>query len=121
RSQNGVLKYTSTQAPTYPLLVDTSLESTSATVQNAVISIGGAAPQNVVWVSTVNATPSGSTLMKIAGCDGCGDAGAISQQTIASGDGYVQFSMLAGAQIGRASCRDSVEIGGAGVAWRTNV
>jgi len=36
--RNGVLQYTSAQSPSYPLLVDVSLESTSASVQGAVIS-----------------------------------------------------------------------------------
>ena len=35
--QNGTLFYTSTVAPTYPLLVDTSLLSAGATVTDAVI------------------------------------------------------------------------------------
>jgi hypothetical protein len=37
--KNGVLFYTSTVAPVYPLLVDTSLLSAGATVTNAVIAI----------------------------------------------------------------------------------
>ena len=50
----------------------------------------------VVWTSIVNATASGNTLTKTGGCDGCGDAGGASQQTIASGDGAVEFSVPAG-------------------------
>jgi hypothetical protein len=51
-----------------------------------------ARPQAVVWGSLVNATASGNSLMKSSGCDGCADAGALSQQQIASGDGYLEFT-----------------------------
>jgi hypothetical protein len=47
---------------------------------------------SVVWTNLVNATANGGSLQKTAGCDGCADAGAISQQQIASGDGSVTFS-----------------------------
>jgi hypothetical protein len=48
--------------------------------------------QNVTWISSVNATPTGNSLLKTGGCDGCADSGAVSQQAISSGDGYVQFT-----------------------------
>jgi hypothetical protein len=47
---------------------------------------------SVVWTSLVNATASGGSLQKSGGCDGCDDAGAISQQQIASGNGAVLFT-----------------------------
>jgi len=116
--QNGTLKYTSAQAPTYPLLVDSSVLTVGAGVQNAVISTksGGGTPPpppppppptngspppggNVVWTSAVNVAVSGSTITKNAGCNGCGDAGAISQQTIPSGSASVSFTISAGAQL----------------------
>ncbi|HEY9420514.1 MAG TPA: hypothetical protein VIW92_03795, partial [Thermoanaerobaculia bacterium] len=55
---------------------------------------GGGTPtsESVIWTSLVNATASGGTLQKTGGCDGCPDAGAISQQQIASGDGAVLFT-----------------------------
>jgi hypothetical protein len=53
-------------------------------------------PQDVVWTSAVKVAVTGNTITKNAGCDGCWDAGAISQQTIASGDGFVQFTVSAG-------------------------
>jgi hypothetical protein len=56
-----------------------------------------AGPQNVVWTSTVNVAVSGNTITKNAGCGGCWDAGAISQQTIASGNASVSFTVSAGA------------------------
>ena len=39
-SRNGVLFYTSQQAATYPLLVDTALYTTAATLREVVISGG---------------------------------------------------------------------------------
>jgi hypothetical protein len=50
------------------------------------------AGQPIVWINLVNVTASGSTLRKTAGCGGCPDAGAISQQQI-SATGFVQFTM----------------------------
>ena len=47
--------------------------------------------QNVVWTNVVNATVTGNSLQKSGGCDGCQDAGAVSQQQI-SGNGYLQFT-----------------------------
>jgi hypothetical protein len=47
----------------------------------------------VSWTSVVNATANGGNLMKSGGCGGCPDAGAVSSQKIASGDGYVEFSV----------------------------
>ena len=57
---------------------------------------GGGGPQNVVWTSPVNVTVSGNTITKNAGCNGCWDAGATSQQMIASGSGSVAFTISAG-------------------------
>jgi hypothetical protein len=48
--------------------------------------------QSVVWGSLVNVTASGNSLTKSSGCDGCADAGALSRQQIASGDGYLEFT-----------------------------
>ena len=50
-----------------------------------------AADQYVSWMSTRNVAINGDLLQKTGGCQGCEDAGAISRQMIASGDGYVQF------------------------------
>jgi hypothetical protein len=49
------------------------------------------AQQHIVWTNMVNATASGNTLQKTAGCDGCQDSGGISQQQIGSGTGGMQF------------------------------
>ena len=37
-------------------------------------------------------TASGNSVTKTTGCDGCNDAGAVSQQQIAGGNGYAQFT-----------------------------
>src|SRR5207237_233367 len=52
----------------------------------------GSGPQPVVWTNLVNVTATGNSLRKTGGCDGCDDAGAISQQQIVAGDGYVELT-----------------------------
>ena len=47
----------------------------------------------LVWTGLVNATVNGTTLSKTGGCDGCSDAGAISDQEITAGDGYLEFTV----------------------------
>jgi hypothetical protein len=54
-----------------------------------------AASTAVVWIDRVNVTISGDVLQKTSGCDGCFDAAAISEQQIAAGDGYVEYSIAA--------------------------
>jgi PA-IL-like protein len=49
-----------------------------------------AAERYVSWMSTRNIVINGDVMQKTGGCQGCEDAGAISQQML-SGDGYVQF------------------------------
>ena len=51
---------------------------------------GGA--EAVLWTQLVNVIAEGISLRKTAGCDGCEDAGAVSSQTITSGDGFVEFT-----------------------------
>ncbi|MFL6214632.1 MAG: fibronectin type III domain-containing protein [Blastocatellia bacterium] len=53
---------------------------------------GGGASQNVVWTGMVNCTASGNGLQKTSGRDDTPDAGARSQQSLVSGDGYLQFT-----------------------------
>jgi len=50
------------------------------------------AVENVSWTNPINVTATGNSIQKTSGCDGCEDAGAISQQQILSGDGYLQFT-----------------------------
>ena len=71
--------------------VDTAGNSASTaipvTVSNA-SSAGG-----VTWTSLVRVTASATSLRKTSGCDGCQDAGAVSVETIASGNGYVELTI----------------------------
>ena len=46
----------------------------------------------VTWTSVVNADAASTAVQKTAGCDGCQDAGAVSQETL-NGDGYVEFTV----------------------------
>ena len=106
-SKNGAVFYTSQLAPAYPLVLAAALTNRPSTVSNA--TIGGAAPSgtsassgstgsgsgtptNVAWSNPVNVTASGNSVTKTAGCDGCSDAGAVSQQQIAGANGYAQFT-----------------------------
>ncbi len=60
-NKNGTVFYTSTVAPTYPLLVDTSLYTYGSTISNVVISSaggGGGGSQNVAWTSAVGVSAS---------------------------------------------------------------
>lgn len=52
--------------------------------------------RNVVWTSLVNVTASGNTLTKTGGAADW-DAGAISTQTVASGDVFVEWTAVDGA------------------------
>jgi hypothetical protein len=98
-SRNGTVFYTSTQAPTYPLLVDTWLYSQGATLNNAVIAGAGAAPPPppppstvpVVWTALDGASATGNSLTKTS-ASGV-NSGAISVQQVPSGDGYVEVTV----------------------------
>ncbi|HEY5839427.1 MAG TPA: MBG domain-containing protein [Pyrinomonadaceae bacterium] len=72
-----------------------ALNNQNYTATNAtatlVISEGGSGPQPVTWTNTVGVTANGNSLTKTAS-EGWGNAGAASTQTIASGDGYVEFT-----------------------------
>ena len=47
----------------------------------------------LVWTELVNATVNGTTLTKTGGCDGCSDAGAVSDQEITAGAGYLEITV----------------------------
>jgi hypothetical protein len=96
--KNGTVVYTSGQAPTYPLLVDTAFYSTGATVTSAVLSgnwTAGTPPPSgneaVVWTAASGVAVSGNSLTKTA-ATAWGNAGAVSTKAIASGNGYVEFT-----------------------------
>jgi hypothetical protein len=66
-----------------------STDTVSVTVQGE--STGGTNPAGpVVWTATVNTTPNGASIAKTGGCNGCADAGAISEQEVGDG-GWVEF------------------------------
>ena len=48
--------------------------------------VAKAADQNVSWTNQVNVAARGNTLEKIAGCQGCDDAGAVSRQVVLSAE-----------------------------------
>jgi hypothetical protein len=88
--RNATLLYMSTAAPTYPLQVDTSLNTVYAGVYNMVITSD---LQNVTWTnvsSTVQAT--GNSIQKVSGTSSWYEAGAVSSQMITAGDGYMEFT-----------------------------
>src|SRR5947207_14371721 len=88
--RNGTLLYTSTIAPTYPLQVDTSLNTVGAGVYNVVITSD---LQNVTWTtvtSTIQVT--GNSIQKTSGTSSWYDAGAVSSQAIVAVDGYLEFT-----------------------------
>ena len=111
--KNGSVIYTSATSPSYPLVVDTSLMPSGANIYNTTVSFGGggATPTPtstptptptpppsgaVIWIEKVNVTDTSTTLTKTGGCDGCTDAGAISQQQLSSGEGYMEFTASSG-------------------------
>src|SRR5260221_167893 len=85
--KNGTLLYTSTVAPTYPLLVDTSLYTNGSTLTNVILVT---LPQNVSWTNVVGVSATGNSLTKNSS-EGW-NAGAVSTQMIASGDGYMEVT-----------------------------
>jgi hypothetical protein len=82
--RNGTAFYTSARVPSYPLVVDSALFHTGATINN--VDAGALVFRNVVGV-----TATGTMLTKTA-ADGWGNAGAFSVRAIRAGDGYVEFS-----------------------------
>lgn len=65
----------------------------SAAINVTVTATGGGGVQAITWTSLANTTVSGTVLRKTAGSsDGSWDGSALSQQEIASGDGYVEFT-----------------------------
>src|SRR5437762_2224849 len=87
--RNGTLLYTSTVAPTYPLQVDTSLNTVNAGVYNVVITSD---LQNVTWTnvsSTIQVT--GNSIQKTSGTNSW-DAAATASQLITAAGGYKEVT-----------------------------
>jgi Carbohydrate binding module (family 6)/Fibronectin type III domain len=55
-----------------------------------------AAASPVTWINPVNITVTGNNIAKNGGCSGCADSGAVSQQQLTSGNGYVEFTATTG-------------------------
>jgi hypothetical protein len=53
--------------------------------------VSATAQERITWTNQVNVAVRGNTLEKTRGCDGCGDAGATSRQSIRANDGYAEF------------------------------
>ena len=83
--RNGSLLYTSGVAPSYPLLADTALYDASSTLADVVVS-------ELVWTADSGVTIAGTSLMK-NGSAGW-NAGALSSASLASGDGFVEFTAV---------------------------
>jgi alpha-tubulin suppressor-like RCC1 family protein len=81
--KNGSLLYTSTVAPRYPLRADVSIRDQNASLTN--VKLG-----NLVWYGGSSVTISGESLTK-TGSSGW-NGGAISTNTIESGDGFMEFT-----------------------------
>ena len=82
----------STYTPAPPVPDSRPTPPPPGTTPPAPTSTGGSASP-VSWTDVVNASTIGNSLRKGGGCGGCPDAGAISSQSISSGDGYVEFSV----------------------------
>ena len=89
--KNGTVFYTSTKTPSFPLYADAVMTNLNATITNAVI-LPSSGPLNVIWTNIVNSTATGNSLQKTGGYDGSCDGGAWSQQSIASGNSYLEFT-----------------------------
>jgi hypothetical protein len=99
--RNGTTLYTSTLTPTYPLLVDTAIYNQGATLNSATISgnWGGSPPppppppsgQAVTWTSLAGVSGNSNSLTKTAST-AWGNGGAVSAQTLPSGDGLVAIT-----------------------------
>src|SRR5216683_105905 len=81
--KNGVAFYTSSQAPRYPLRVDTSFYDTGSTVTD--VRIGG-----LTWSNDVGVSIAGSSLSK-TGTAGW-TSGAVSANAIEGADGAMEFT-----------------------------
>src|SRR5262249_51481565 len=84
-ARNGVVFYTSSATPSYPLRVDTALYTTGATLADVTL-------ESVVWTNVTGVTAATATLVKTA-ADGW-NAGASTTQALAGGDGFVEWTAL---------------------------
>jgi len=89
-------QYPGTATPFFPgLLDDVRIYNRALSAAEVSALFSAATPgtvEKVNWANPVNVTVTGNTLQKTNGCDGCADAGALSQQKISSGNGYLEFT-----------------------------
>lgn len=96
-SRNGVPFHSVNRTVTYPLLVDVSLLGSTARLLDVKIGGGGSSsPASgsgtaVSWTQMMNVAMVNGVLTKVGGCSGCEDGGAVSAQSITSGNGYVEL------------------------------
>lgn len=83
--RNGQVLAVSSQTPVSPLLVDTSVYSTSATLTGVVVA------DITFWQNAVGVTQGASSLTKTA-ATGWGNSGASTMTTVPVSGGYVEFS-----------------------------
>lgn len=96
-SKNGQVFHESNRQVKYPLVADVSMSTRRARIASAALVATGSAPSGaapVAWTSLFNVEAAAGGLRKVAGCDGCQDAGAVSSQVITSGSGYVEFTVV---------------------------
>lgn len=87
--KNGSVFYTSTRTATYPLNIDSSFYTASATAQQVRISTNGGTPTVPTWASLVYVTVP-TTLIKHSGGTAW-NGGAYSREQITDGTGWVEF------------------------------
>jgi hypothetical protein len=66
--------------------------ASASTINVSVANGSGGGGSQVVWMALTNVTAQGSVLRKTGGCNGCPDAGAVSVQSIPSGNGYLEVT-----------------------------
>ncbi len=79
--KNGVVFYTSTTSPTFPLRIDTALDDVGATLRNVVMG-------RLTWTSETGAAVKGASLLKTGGSGW--NASARSSTALLSGDGALE-------------------------------
>lgn len=92
---DGIVKAQHATAPTYPLVVDSSIYTPNAAVEDAIIAgklIDANNIQSVVWKNMVGTGAAGNTLTKTSPNAGF-ESGASSIAAIQSGNGYAEFTV----------------------------
>ncbi len=63
----------------------------TAASSGVLVTVSNVTRQDVTWINLVNATVTGTTLRKTAGCNGCADSGGASKQTL-RGNGALELT-----------------------------